>query len=282
MSISPNQQNILTPNSTARRPTSFLGANLESSEMDPDLMMSMADMGYFHSPIWTNTSTTAVRDYEFESHGAGPYGDDDEAERLLRRRSTVEEAEAREAEWESNLSVWRDGAVERAVAPPTRMKRRWSTRLSEGFAGFGRAVKKRADSWSWRKDSVATAPAAPVVHEGVRANVRSISSVSSAGSGERSRDGGDEFSGEDELFNYTMGRRRHTTQAGGSGMTRLPWAGNHPGRRRATQTAPMREEEPAGRVRFHHARAALAQQPEPVDELQRFREAEERFQRSSS
>lgn len=296
MSDSPSSQYThLTSNcSSDRRPTSFLGSNLESTEMDPDLMMSMADMGYFQNPVWSNASTTALHEYEYEFQGASY--EDDEAERLLRRRSTVEEAEARDVEWESNRSVWGSVAASSAIGPevgpqPMRMKRRWSTRLSEGFAGFGRAVKKRADSWSWRKDSVATASAAPrVVEEGLRRDGRSSSLISLlVGSGERSRDGGDELSSEDDLFNYTMCARRHTVQGGRdqsqsqSRMTRLPWAGNHPGRRRATQTAPVREEEESTeRVRFHYARSAVPQQPLPVDELQRQIEEHERFKHIST
>jgi hypothetical protein len=253
-----------------RRPTSLFGSNLDTTEtaMDPDLMISFAEVGYFQNPSW-NASTTAVRELE-----VAPYEDEEEAERLLetRKRKTsrarmfwkrrsvapaalpnrgivVEDGDG-DGDGDGNEESDCDCATDMATVASSHLpaepiiKRRWSTRLSETFFDFGRTVKKRTDSWSvsWRKDSVAPMPppSAPAVHVGVTANGHS--SVSPPGSGEGSRDGGDERSSEDELLNYTLpiherGRSLHMRER--VAISRLPWPPIRPKRKLRAQTAPV-------------------------------------------
>jgi hypothetical protein len=226
--------------------------------MDPDLMISFAEVGYFQNPSW-NASTTAVRELE-----VAPY-EDEEVERLLRtrkiskarlfweRRSVAPAAlpdggvVVGDGDEESDVSDC-DCATDMATVAsshfPEPIKRRWSTRLSETFFDLGRTVKKRTDSWSWRKDSVAMPPPrAPVVHVGVTADGRSSSSP---GSGEGSRDGGDERSSEDELLDYTLplyerGRSLHIRER--AGISWLPWPPVRPKGKGRAQTAPVAEAE---------------------------------------
>jgi hypothetical protein len=73
-------------------------------------------------------------------------------------------------------------------------KRRFSTKIGEKCADFGKAVKKRTHSWTSRKDSVAP----PGLLLG--ATVDESSPDASPGSGESSRDGDDERSNENELI----------------------------------------------------------------------------------
>jgi hypothetical protein len=289
MSTSPTQQSTsLCPHERPeRRPISFLGGNLDTTDtdMDPDLMVSFADAGYFQNPRW-NASTTAVRELE-----VAPY-EDEEAERLLRKKSkarmfwkrrsvaparVVECDDATDAEdWASDMAtVATSYALEHEP-----MKRRWSTRLSETFFDFGRSVKKRTDSWSWRKDSVATPPPlAPVVHVGVTADGHSSSSP---GSGEGSRDGGDERSSEDELLNFTLplderGRSLHIRERGG--ISRLPWPPVRPKGKGRAPSAPVAiaEEQPA-RVQFRYSLQAQHMRPRliPCDDDKIHRQIEER------
>jgi hypothetical protein len=291
MSTSPTQHSTsLCPHERSeRRPTSFLGGNLDTTDtdMDPDLMVSFADAGYFQNLRW-NASTTAVRELE-----VAPY-EDEEAERLLRKKSKARmfwkrrsvaparvvesddatDAESAVADWASDMATV---ATSHAIEP---MKRRWSTRLSETFFDFGRSVKKRTDSWSWRKDSVAMPPpSAPVVHVGVTTDGHSSSSP---GSGEGSRDGGDERSSEDELLNSTLplderGRSLHIRERGG--ISRLPWPPVRPkGKGRAqTAPAPVAEEQPA-RVQFRYSLQAQHMRPRlvPCDDDETNRQIEER------
>jgi hypothetical protein len=294
MSTSPTQHSAsLCPHERSeRRPTSFLGGNLDTTDtdMDPDLMVSFEDAGYFQNPRW-NASTTAVRELE-----VAPY-EDEEAERLLRKKSkarmfwkrrsvaparVVESGDATDADdWASDMAT-----VATSYAPEP-MKRRWSTRLSETFFDFGRSVKKRTDSWSWRKDSVAmpppsSGPVQAVVHVGVTADGHSSSSP---GSGEGSRDGGDERSSEDELLNSTLplderGRSLHIRERGG--ISRLPWPPVRPKGKGRAQTAPVAaaEEQPA-RVQFRYSLQAQHMRPRLVprndDEMNRQIEERERF-----
>jgi len=198
-----NPNNTIT--SSERRPSSFLDANLDATEMDPDLMFASAVMGgyagYFHLPDWNNASTMAVRDYEI----ATPYDDNDdpgvEAERLLLRRSSAVPERSSVGETvvgETVVAVAACGSEDLDVGISPR-KRRLSARVGEVFGGFGKAVKRRAGSWGWRRDSVA------LLFGGRRDGERDSSSRSSRssslivapGSGERSRDGDDEGSGGD-------------------------------------------------------------------------------------
>lgn len=230
-----------------RRPSDFLGSNLETTDMDPDLMFSSASMGgYFQLPDW-NASSMAVHEYEI----ATPYeGDPPEAERLVLRRSVARNAyggsfgfvpAGEEGVGGTTVAVcWREGVGE-MVLPPQRGlrlgKRRFSARVGEGFADFRDAIKKRAGSWSWRRDSVVP----PRQGRALRGRVdESSSSIVSPGNGERSRDGGDELSGEDDPI-----RRRRQARPwvrGGrrkSAPTRRVFRDNVvPARRRQTLPAP--------------------------------------------
>jgi hypothetical protein len=204
MSTSPYRSDNLTINASERRPSSFLGGNLDTTEMDPDLMMASAEMGgYFQLPEW-NASNTAVHEYEV----AEPY-EDEEAERLLLRRTKARRslcpvAVEHSLAGESTVAICSSEAVGRRSR-----KRRFSSRVGEGLKDLEKAVKKRTDSWSWRKDSMALAPSSPppaAALLGERFEESASSEGGSLGSGERSRDGDDEMSsGEEQVF-----RRRQT------------------------------------------------------------------------
>ena len=214
----------MPPSPSYRRPSDFLGSNLETTDMDPDLMFSSASMGgYLQLPDW-NASSTAVHEYEI----ATPDEDEPEAGRLMLRR-TFARVGAR-----LSVPLWDSWAGESTVAVCGSCvmgefsssrgqglglgKRRFSARVGEGFAGFGRAVKRRTSSWSWRRDSVMP----PRQGRALRGRVDgSSSSIASPSSGERSRDGDDELSGGDELVRrgrqsrpWIRGLRRKSTQTG--------------------------------------------------------------------
>lgn len=203
--------------------------------MDPDLMFASASMGrYFQLPDW-NASSMAVHEYEV----ATPYEEDPEAERLVLRRSVARDAGGFvPGGWEgvggSTVAVCGRKGVGEMVLP---RKRRLSTRVGETFAGFGKAVKRSTGSWGWWRDSVV-----PRQGRALRGRVDGSSSmIVSPGSGERSRDGGDELSGEDDL-NRRCGRQTRSWVRGGrrkSAPTGRVFGGNvMPARRRQTLPAP--------------------------------------------
>jgi len=204
-------------------------------------MFSSASMGgYFQLPDW-NASSMAVHEYEV----ATPYENDPEAERLILRRSVARDGRSfgfvPGGVGGTTVAVCGRAGVGEMVSPPQRGlrlgKRRLSARVGEGFVGFGKAVKKRAGSWSWRRDSVVPPRQGRALRERVD---ESSSAIVSPGSGERSRDGGDEFSGEDEMIR--RGRRARPWVRGGrrkSAPTRRVSGGNAmPARRRQTLPAP--------------------------------------------
>ena len=216
-------------------------------------MMAAADTGgYFLLPEY-NASTTAVREYEV----AAPY-EDEEAQRLLLRRTRARRVLAPAAvedclAGESTVAVCGSDAVGEANSQIGR-KRRLSSRVTETLADFSKAVKKRADSFPWRKDSVVP----PAVLLGARVN--ESSPVASPGSGERSRDGDDELSsGDEQIF---RGRR---LRPGNRHM------------RRSAQTGPV--------SRAQHRHVLPAPQPmlptDDNDELER-QEEEQQFIRENS
>lgn len=162
--------------------------------MDADYLLAAASAGYgfvdFQPPQWEDyphnsnnrsysSSVVGVREMSIERRD-----DDDEAEGLGLRRSS---ARARVAF--HGVDGVRDGmgavagrrVSARVPGAEAGGKRRWSARLSETIFDFGRLVKERAGSWVGRRDSVQ-----------VQAQARSEEVL--AGSGERSRDGGDELS----------------------------------------------------------------------------------------
>jgi hypothetical protein len=203
--------------------------------MDPDLMFTSASMGgYFQLPDW-NASSMAVHEYEI----ATPYEEDPEAERLVLRRSVARDAGGfvpggGEGVGGSTVAVCGREGVGEMVSP---RKRRLSTRVGETFAGFGKAVKRRTGSWGWRRDSVV-----PRQGRALRGRVDGSSSmIVSPGSGERSRDGGDELSGEDDL-SRRRGRQARPWVRGGrrkSAPTGRVSGGNvMPARHRQTLPAP--------------------------------------------
>lgn len=167
--------------------------------MDPDLMMSSAEMGCSQlpePPRW-NTSTTAV--YEFEE--PVPY-EDDKAERSMydrarMRRALLQSAAESDANAAQSSAVQAGSEQEQQQQKREKKKRRWSARLGATFAGFGKSVKKRTNSWSKRKDSVMAPDPAPVLLSG---DTIDLSTSPSQGSGERSRDDDDELSSDDELL----------------------------------------------------------------------------------
>ncbi|GAB7328291.1 hypothetical protein MBLNU13_g00296t1 [Cladosporium sp. NU13] len=225
-----------------RRPSDFLGSNLETTDMDPDLMFASASMGgYFQLPDW-NASSMAVHEYEI----ATPYEDDPQAERLILRRSVAWDGTGfvpggEEGIGGATIAVCGREGVGEMVSPRGPglglRKRRFSARVGEGFADFREAVKKRAGSWSWRRDSVMV----PRQGRALRGRVdESSSTIVSPGSGERSRDGGDELSGEDEMISrghqarpWVRGGRRKSAPA-----RRVSEGNSMPVRRRQTLPAP--------------------------------------------
>ncbi|KAM0714840.1 hypothetical protein Q7P37_009304 [Cladosporium fusiforme] len=174
---------IASRNSSRHRPASFLGSYLESVEMDPDLMIGAAAVGHFQPVQW--------EDPNIEAHDFGFVEDDDgEGERLLLRRipGRMGRASVDDEDGGSNVAVF-DRRHSREVE--IGQKRRWSTRLSETLFGFGKKVKERAGSFAWRRDSVQ-------LQVDARAHIHNDrSSEAVVGSGESSRDGGDELSSVD-------------------------------------------------------------------------------------
>lgn len=164
--------------------------------MDPDLMMSFAEMGCSQlpePPRW-NTSTTAV--YEFEEPVSY---EDEKAERSMYDRARLRRALLQSAA-ESDTNAAAQSSTAQAGSQQQQKgekKRRWSARrLGETFAGFRRSVKKRTKSWPKWKDSVVAPDPAPALLE----ETTDLSASPSQGSGERSRDGDDELSSDDELL----------------------------------------------------------------------------------
>ena len=156
-------------------------------------MMASAELGYFQLPDW-NASNTAVHEYEV----AEPY-EDEEAERLLLCRTRARQVYCPAAVEESLTG---DGTVVGEASSQIRArKRRFSTRVGEKCAGFGKAVKKRTHSWTSRKDSVA--PLGLLTG----ARIDESSPDASSGSGESSRDGDNERSDENELISRERGTR---------------------------------------------------------------------------
>lgn len=210
-------------------------------------MFSSASMGgYFQLPDW-NASSMAVHEYEI----ATPHeGDPPETERLILRRSVARNAYGwsfgfvpggEEGVGGTTVAVCGREGIGEMVSPPRRGlrlgKRRFSARVGEGFADFKDAVKKRAGSWIWRRDSAVP----PRQGRALRGRVdESSSAIISPGSGERSRDGGDELSGEDDPIRrrrearpWIRGGRRKSTP------TRRVYGDNVvPARRRQTLPAP--------------------------------------------
>lgn len=229
-----------TPNSdfahnfSERRPSSFLGSNLDSVDMDLDLLLSSANVGYLQLHDY-NASNTAVHEYE-----ATLYEDEDAGRLMLERtrpRQAMGPAVEDSSELESNVSVCGSDATEPTGSWPEQKKRRLSERISETY----KAVKKRADSWSWRRDSVAQQPPALLLS----ARVDDSSSAVSPGSGEQSRDADDELSSEDEqLFLTLRPRRRSEARDYGEGG--------------AAQTAPVVERQPE-RIEYQYPRAVPPQ-----------------------
>ena len=230
-------------------------------------MFASASMGgYFQLPDW-NASSMAVYEHEI----ATPYEDDPAAERLVLRRIVAMDSSGgfvpsgEGGIGGSTVAVCGRGGVG-GMVPPRGLglglrKRRFSARVGEGFADFREAVKKRAGSWSWRMDSVVVPPRQGRVLRG-RVD-ESCSAIVSPGSGERSRDGGDELSGEDELRSRV--RQARPWVHGGrrkSALVRRVSGGNAmPTRRRQTLTAPpyklpRRDKNYLKRLEEHHFRDA--------------------------
>ena len=214
-----------------RRPSDFLGNALETTIMDPDLMFASASMGsYFPLPDYAynyNASSTAVHEYEIGT----PDEDDPEAERLMLRRTI-----GREGVRPRGDSLAGESMVAVFGGEGTGLGKRRFSKFGETFVDLGKAVKKRAGSWSWRRDSVVTTPG-----RALRGRVdESSSAIVSPGSGERSRDGGDEGSGGDEADRggrrarpWVRGMRRKSAPTG------LVLGGNvAPAQRRQTLPAP--------------------------------------------
>lgn len=209
----------------------------------------------------------AVHEYEV----ATPYENDPEAERLILRRSVARDGRSfgfvpggEEGVGGTTVAFCGREGVGEMVSPPQRGvrlgKRRFSARVGEGFADFREAVKKRAGSWSWRRDSVVPPRQGRALRERVD---ESSGGIVSPGSGERSRDGGDEFSGEDEPIR--RGRQTRSWVRGGrrkSAPTRRVSGGNAmPARRRQTLPAPpsklkIRDKNYLKRLEEHHFRDA--------------------------
>lgn len=211
----------MPPSPSSRRPSYFLGCNLETTDMDPDLMFSSASMGgYFQLPDW-NASSMAVHEYEIET----PYEDDPAAERLILRRAFARE-DGRIVTVGSSLPGQSTVAVQVSdvmgeIGSSRGMGKRKMSRVGETFVELGKAVKKRADSWSWRKDSVVVARQGRALRGRVDG---SSSRIVSPSSGERSRDGGDELSVRDKVV-----RRERRMR---------PWMSRDL-RKRSTQTGPV-------------------------------------------
>lgn len=167
--------------------------------MDPDLMMSFAEMGCSQlpePPRW-NTSTTAV--YEFEESALC---DDDKAERSMYDRARLRRALLQSAaESDANAAAQSSTAQVQAGSQQQQKgekKRRWSARrLGATFVDLGKSFKKRTKSWPKRKDSVVAPDPAPAL---LLEDTAVLSASPSQGSGERSRDGDDELSSDDELL----------------------------------------------------------------------------------
>jgi hypothetical protein len=203
---------------SSRRPSDFLGSNLETTDMDPDLMFSSASMGgYFQLPDW-NASIMAVHEYEIET----PYEDDPEAERLILRRAFArEDGRIFGDSWagESTVAVCQREARDE-IEPSRGLGKRKMSKVGETFAELGKAVKKRADSWSWWNDSVMATRQGRALRGRVE---ESSSRIVSPSSEERSRDGDDELSVRDDAI-----RRERVTR---------PWIRRGFGlRRKSTQT----------------------------------------------
>jgi hypothetical protein len=185
--------------------------------MDPDLVFSSASMGgYFQLPDW-NASSMAVHEYEIET----PYENDPEAERLILRRAFArEDGRIFGGSWAggSTVAVCQREVVGEIGSSRGAGKRKMS-RVGETFVELGKAVKKRADSWSWKRDSVVELRQGRALRGRVD---ESSSRIVSPSSGERSRDGGDELSVRDESVrcervtrpSIRRGIRRKSTQTG--------------------------------------------------------------------
>lgn len=206
-------------------------------------MFSSAAMGSnFQLPDW-NASSTAVHEYEI----ATPYEGAPEAERLMLRRAFARVGASLHVpfgdSWTGGSTVAVCGSDVMGEFSSSRGlglglgKRRFSARVGEGFAGFGRAVKRRTSSWSWRRDSVVP----PRQGRALRRKVDGSSgSIASPSSGKRSRDGDDELSCGDEVRSrgrqsrpWMRGSRRKSTQTGPvSGRVVIP------AQRRQTLPAP--------------------------------------------
>lgn len=173
--------------------------------MDPDLMLGSAGLGVFHNPRWNRSDASVYTASGVRFNDGGP--ESEPLRRMGRCESQGMELadEAADAGFGRRRSggvvVMRDGGQEQISSS----KRRWSTRLSETLVDLGKTVKMRTDSWSWRRDSLA-----PV--QGLEAPAsRGGSSVRLPGSGERSRDGGDEMSGDDGLLVRSVASQGRST-----------------------------------------------------------------------